>query len=365
MKQNFNCKQISARINTIKKKRDEFLVEFNNKSTDCFNTKNELMSLIEKLTGEIWPFEESELSNDKFKDCYKQFKSLFETTGIIKDSQIASDLLFEDEVFKMPSEQEFLEYICDRKEQVLEMAKLGLTEPIIVPIAAYLGKGGNFTINGGTGYDGLLGIVAKEIRELGQTGKLKGTDDLLLPIKQDGDKSSSDQKDPLFLDPEYLHLFYSFKEKDGTFSEGLSRTQFIDKHREAGSPFPGFGIYFKEKGNILPNIRKADDPLFKMQSKRQFADYKTSLRKVGLTGATVHTEIITLLLSLREHHQITRDIDSPKDSASFMGGISFQGNTDEFGFCFWNRHFRKFLYNTADINRSGKYVSCCPIGELI
>lgn len=320
---------------------------------------------IKEQGSDFWPFEQEELSVEKLKSIYEQYRSVFESKGITKNGQIAPELLpleLKTENFSMPTAEQFSEHISSKSEKLKEMIALGLVEPVIVPIAADFGID---TESGGEhSYSGLLGVLAKEIRTLGKGKKLKGSDGTVLPAKREWANGSADPKWPIYVNNVYQNMRYSFKEDDGTFSEGLTQKDFIQKHKDAKSPFPGFAVYFKEKGDLLARARDEEDPLQEMAVNRQYQQYQESLHRLGLTGSTAHAELIMLLSSLQKDGKVSRDWNNEKDAAGFIGGNTFQGSA-HLGRCYWGRYYGQFLFNAGNPDDSLSSVAGVAFGELV
>lgn len=368
MSSRLNCQQIVTRIKEIKSKEADFNQELANGNFEiCLNLKSELTKLIAKLNKEIWTFNQKELSREKLQASYEQYKTLFEQNGIVRDGYLAPELIPEElsgEKFKMPTLEEFLDFIKSRETQVIEMIKLGLVEPVLVPIAADFGKDETVYQPGFHRYTGLVKVLAEKLRQLGLTNKLKTSDGKLLPVNPKWKNCSINYDDPVYPRGVYKDLLYSFKDKNGEFHESLSQKQFIQKHREAGSPFPGFAIYFQEKGVSLPRTRNDEDPLSEMTSGRSYLQYKQSLRNLGLTGTTAHVELITLLASLQKDGKMRRDCDNSSDACTFLGGISFPSTTS-LGDCLFDKPDGRFCFYISTPDYSDSNVACAPVGELV
>lgn len=370
MNKSLNCQQLTDAINAIKSKKSDFDEEFSKKNTKCFKLKTELLLLIKELKEEIWPIEYPEFSHEKLKKSYQEFKKTFENNNVIKDGQIPQELLpdsLKGEVFLMPTEEQFLDYIVSKEKQLEKMLKLGLVEPVIVPIAADFGYEIEPTWQFSR-YKGLLGIVANKLKKISESGSLNGSDGVVLPSGEKL-KQGSCGSDPVYVDQDYEKLQYAFREQDGNFSEDLTQASFIQKHKDAGSPFPGFAIYFKEKGNLLKPIRDKDDPLIDMESFHALNDYIINLRKLYLTGSTVHAELTLLLCSLEKDSRVTRDPDAfrvfqeSEDSAGLIAGNLFEnGNVC---CCYWNRKYGYFCFTARNYDRIDSSTSGIPMDELI
>lgn len=358
-----NCQEITTSIQAIKSMKDDFDKELRQQNFEtCLVLKYELSDMVKELKEELWLLEK--LSIENIKSIYEQYKSVFEKSGIVENGKIISELLpdeLKQENFFMPTVEQFLDYILSKKEQLIEMVELGLTEPVIVPIAADFGKDSE---SGGVhNYSGLLGILAEEIRDLGQKGLLKGSDGVFLPSRTEWNSGSVDPKQPINVDDLYKKMQYVFKEKDGVFS-ALSQTELIQKHKEANSPFPGFAIYLKEKGDLLTCVRDEKDSLYEMAAWHNYKLYRESLRKLGLCGTTAHTELVMLLSSLQKDGKVMRDDENPKDAAGIICGNTFHGYTG-FGRCGWLRDAGCFCLDTRGPDDVGSKTAGIALGELI
>lgn len=346
-----NCKAITTKLKAIREKKDLFESELEKGNIDCLKIKSDLISKVEGLILESWPIE---FSVEKLRETLNQHKMLFEQSGIVRDGKIVKDLLpneLKEEIFTMLTEKQLCEFLITKKEQVNKMIKLGLTELIIVPIAADFGTDEELTM-GTHVYTGLLDILADEIRI--KAKHLKNS-------KGNSLHSEVDLKCPIHVNSIFKDMRYTFKEKDGTFSEGLTHTQFIEKHRVAASPFPGFAIYFKEKGNLLLPGRDNDSPLKDFTVNQNVHHYIKCLHKLGLTGTTAHAELIILLNSIQKEGKITRDYMS--DVVTFICGNTFS-YTASIARCFWANFGRFSFYGEHPDNTYDNAIAA-PIGELI
>lgn len=365
----FNCKQFNTRLKIIKTKKDDFDSEFRKGDVQaCLEIKNNLLDLVQEFKDSFWPFEEEELSQEKLGEFYDQYASVFEKTGIVKHGQITQELLpkeLKNEVFKMPSKSEFLDYIASKEVRMKEMFDLGLVEPVLVPIAADFGKDidNDKSIHSFHNYTGLLKILAEEIRSLGKSKKIKSSGGQYLSEKEDLNHNQVNLNHPISVDDEFNSMMYTFLGEDGTYKEDLDQKQFIEEHKDAASSFPGFGIYFKEKG-VLPKNRKADSPLYAMSANRKPSDYISSLNFLDISGTTAHTELILLLYSLQESGRVTRDYGIEEDMETVIGGNTFK-DSQKIGHCGWNSDFGKSNFLTVPTDRNYPGTACAPIGELI
>lgn len=365
MSNRINCQKLSSSIKAIKSKKVDFEFQIENNDNECLVSKSDLLKMIEALKKEIWPFEQEELSSEKLKEAYQKFKNVFEKSSIIKKDLISKELLIDElkeEKFAMPTEKQFLDFIVSKEEQLNELAKLGLVDPVIVPIAVDFGK--DLVKDGVSKYSGLMEICAKEIRKQGHKGTLRGSDSTLFLKEQSSWNFVVDQQSPIYVSEYYKKMQFTFKEEDKDFIEGLNQEQFIQKHREAGSPFPGFAIYFKEKGNVVPRNRSENKPLSEMFAGRRFGGYSENLHKLGLTGTSAHAELTLLLLSLVKDNMITRDSGNEDDCSAIITANSFVDSTGV-GNCYWSRDEGQFRFFVGNSYNSVSGINAVPMGELI
>ncbi|MEK9156193.1 MAG: hypothetical protein AAB360_02715 [Patescibacteria group bacterium] len=316
----------------------------------------------ERVGDGEWPFKEEEMSQEKIAEIYDRYARVYEQEGIVENGRIAPSLI-STEVrqlgldFAMPTREEFLQFIAEHSEKEKRLIGLGLIEPVIVPVAADLGEAIPVTASEEYRYSGLLDIVAAKIKELGEAGQLLGSD---------GTQITCNPKWPIYVNDLYKKLRFMLQKKDGTLQGGLTQKTYIEEQQKDGHPFPGWAIYFKERGNILPRNRDSQPDLTDMTADKELSKYIEALHdpnKLNMTGSSVHLELMLLLESLIRDKKVTRDWNNNQDAGAVLGANTFEGS-GRVPFYAWRRGAGQLDLNAYYPDNHFSDVVGVPAGEI-